>query len=134
LLILLNIIAGKKSFRLEPQGFSSTLTLPVSSFSSHRTTKIEVQIKAQVWAENNKLTSLVMSIEDSSNKPIFWIGKPIKEIIKPCKCWQSVKLNASYEMKPETIRQILKLYLWNDDTTTIWVDDIAIRIENIEHL
>jgi len=82
----------------------------------------------------NKLTSLVMSIEDSSNKPIFWIGKPIKEIIKPCKCWQSVKLNASYEMKPETIRQILKLYLWNDDTTTIWVDDIAIRIENIEHL
>jgi len=126
--------SGKKSFRLEPQGFSPTLTLPVSSFSSHRTTKIEVQIKAHVWAENNKLTSLVMSIEDSSNKPIFWIGKPIKEIIKPCKCWQSVKLNASYEMKPETIRQILKLYLWNDDTTTIWVDDIAIRIENIEHL
>lgn len=126
--------SGKYSFRLEPQGFSPTLSISFASFTTSFSTKIEVQIQARLWAENNKLSSIVMSVEDSTNKPIFWLGKPIKELIKPCACWQTVKMDASYEIKPETIQQILKIYLWNNDTTTIWIDDLSIRIENIEHL
>jgi 3-methyladenine DNA glycosylase AlkD len=97
-------------------------------------TKFEVKLSAFVYAPSNQMTSLVVSIEDTLGKTIIWLGKPLKEIIKPKKQWQKVDMTASYETKPETNKFKLKVYLWNNDTSTVWVDDMKITITGIEHL
>jgi len=129
-----HVFNGKYSYKLVSQGFSPTLCIPMAHLISPNSTKIEVEIEVALWAQNNKFTNLVMSIEDTTGKNIFWIGKPIKELIRSCNCWQKCKHNMSYEPKPETIHQILKIYLWNNDTSTVWIDDLRIKIVNIEHL
>jgi 4-amino-4-deoxy-L-arabinose transferase-like glycosyltransferase len=126
--------SGKYAYVLHPQGFSPTFILPLVHLLTDYSTKFEVKLSAFVYAPSNQMTSLVVSIEDTLGKTIIWLGKPLKEIIKPKKQWQKVDMTASYETKPETNKFKLKVYLWNNDTSTVWVDDMKITITGIEHL
>ncbi|NSW45108.1 MAG: glycosyltransferase family 39 protein [Bacteroidales bacterium] len=128
------VFNGKYSYKLVPQGFSPTLNIPMSHIISSMSSKIEIEIEVAIWAQNNNFTNLVMSIEDTTGKTIFWLGKPIKELIRSCNCWQKCKHNMSYEPKTETLKHHLKIYLWNNDSSTVWIDDLKLKIVNIEHL
>lgn len=125
---------GKYSYRLDAHGFSPSLLLPLSSICSYRSTKIEIQINAKIWSENNYMTNIVTAVHDSSDNQVFWLGKSIDKIIKPSPSWQSIDMKCSYEMKPEFLSQKLKIYLWNNDSSTVWIDNFYIKIVNIEHL
>lgn len=125
---------GRYSYRLDSQGYSPTLFVPLSSICTHRSTKIEIQIKAKIWSENNYKTNIVTSVDDSTGKQIFWLGKTIDKIIKPAPRWQNINMECSYKIKPEFLTQKLKIYLWNNDNSIVWIDNLQIKVIDIEHL
>ncbi len=130
----LTVHSGNYAYKVMPQGFSPTLAMPLSSFITDYSTKIETEISAWIYAPTNQMTNIVFSIEDTVGKNVLWLGKPIKDIIKPAQQWQKVKMNASYLPAPDNKNFLLKIYLWNNDTSAIWVDDMRMDITVIDHL
>ncbi len=127
------VFSGKYSYRIIPKNFSPTLILPFQRFVTDKTVKFEVEIASKVLCYTPNNTNLVISVVDSLNNTIFWLGKPIKELIKNSPDWQEVSFKASY-LPNKRKEYLLKVYLWNDDNSEIFIDNLVVNILVIEHL
>ena len=99
-----------------------------------RTNKLEIEFSADVLYKAPSNTQFVISVNDSAGKNDFWLGKSFKENIKPANTWQKFKSTMSYQPNNNFENLTLKLYFWNDDKTTVWIDNVELKIIRIEHL
>ncbi len=126
--------SGKYSYLVKEHGFSSTFTTKILDLITAKTSKIEIDFNAWIWMPSKSRVKMVVSLVDSSQKTYFWLGKDVLELIKPMSLWQEVNFKASFKPKEYPKHLWLKIYLWNDDTTCIWIDNMKIEITRIEHL
>lgn len=124
----------KHSNLLKEQGFSTTFFKEMSDWHSSKTSKVEIEFGAMIWLKNKSKVKMVVSLVDSIGKNYFWLGKDVQDLLEPKAIWQNVLFKASYKPANYPHKIALKIYLWNDDTLQVWVDNIRIRIIKIEHL
>lgn len=126
--------SGKFSYLLKEQGFSATFSKKILDFTTEKTSKIEIDFSAWIWMPTKSHAKMVVSLVDTNQKTYFWLGKDVLDLIKPKPLWQKVVFKASFKPNKYPKDVWLKIYLWNDDTVHIWVDDMKIGIARIEHL
>jgi hypothetical protein len=104
-------------------GFSGTFnmmsdTLPVS-----------VDVSVWIFYPQLKINSSVVLSIDSVNKNIFWKGIPIKDSIKTINQWQEIK--TTFEIPKKILpTDNIKIYVWNIDKRTFYMDDLSILFHN----
>jgi hypothetical protein len=107
--------------------FSFGYSAPFNVISD--TLPISVDVSAWIFFPQLKINgSIVISI-DSVSKNIFWKGIPIKDSIKYANQWQEIK--ATFEIPKKILpTDNVKIYVWNDDKRTFYMDDLSLLFHN----
>lgn len=126
--------SGKYSYLLKEQGFSASFAKKILDFTTSKTSKIEIDFSAWIWMPSKSKVKMVVSLVDTDQKTYFWLGKDVLDLLKPKSSWQKAIFKASFKPQEYPKDVWLKIYLWNDDTHHVWVDDMMIGITRIEHL
>ncbi|MCX7861903.1 MAG: glycosyltransferase family 39 protein [Bacteroidales bacterium] len=125
---------GNYSCQLKPRGFSTTFIKKLEPIITAKTSKIEIALQAKILVPKRNQTKMVVSVVDSIENNVFWLGKSVMDLVQASNKWQDVLFRAS--IKPTIANKDLrvKVYFWNDDTSSVWIDNIHVEIIRIEHL
>jgi 4-amino-4-deoxy-L-arabinose transferase-like glycosyltransferase len=127
--------SGNCSYKIDVKGFSPTLVLRIGDIVKQKTHKLEIEISGMVLYKSKLNSNVVLALEDSTGITLFWLGKPLYEIIKPSIFWQNFTHRASYVLRNANDKNLLlKVYLWNNDENVLWLDDFRIKIYIIDCL
>jgi hypothetical protein len=127
--------SGNCSYKIDVKGFSPTLVLRIGDIVKQKTHKLEIEISGMVLYKSKLNSNVVLAVEDSTGITLFWLGKPLYEIIKPSIFWQNFTHRASYVLRDTNDKNLLlKVYLWNNDENVLWLDDFRIKIYIIDCL
>jgi 4-amino-4-deoxy-L-arabinose transferase-like glycosyltransferase len=126
---------GNKSDQIKFEGahantfntYSATLTYNIDSIKLNDESKLYVQCRLQVYYPDKSDALLVTSIE-KDGKSVFWSGIPFSNFIKAYSHWWPVKHELILSKKEVQDNSILKVFIWNKDKKTAYIDNFEIKI------
>ena len=119
-------VSGKQSLELPPNAFSSTYVLALDSLLSQN-----LYIRSSCWIKSTPLQQedavvLVISIENEAGT-LLWKGQKLAEQAINSTNWTKLTLDTAY--KQDKKGAVLKIYVWNNGTVPVVVDDMDVQIE-----
>lgn len=121
----LNSVSGRYSMRLNPEnewgpGIKTTTGEAGLRYPS------KVKITAKVLADSTLTDSpVVLTITDRFGKQYVWVSGKMEHFVVAGE-WSTVFLTADLP-HPSSINDELKVFIWNRDHRTLWIDDFSIR-------
>lgn len=120
--------AGAKSNRV-PQ-FSSTFEYPLDSLrGGGDSPDLLIQCSLFCYAEDKTSTKVIVSLENSEST-YFWEALEINSYLRAYSNWWPVSFNVPILQKDFQKDSRLKIYVWNDDNQTVYIDNFNIEISN----
>jgi hypothetical protein len=119
---------GSKIQALQGKSYSHTFLHHLDQFAVD-----SVELKASVWARfPDSLASddvlLVVSVENAAGMQL-WQGQSVaKQMLDPT-LWTQIQLTIPY--KHQDAAALLKAYVWNNSTQTVWLDHLTIEIASL---
>lgn len=112
--------------------YSATFSYPVDSLLADLNSNLLISCELQSYFEDKTEAMLVISIEDHENSYI-WKGINVNKYIRAYSNWQLLKLNTVIPENEIKEHSIMKIYLWNKDKKTAYIDDFVIKIITSEN-
>jgi len=118
-------VSGRYSMRLGPDnewgpGIKTTTGEAGLRYPS------KVRVTAKVFADSTMTDSpLVLTITDRFGNQYVWVSGKMEHFVVPGQ-WRTVYLTADLP-HPASINDELKVFIWNRDRRTLWIDDFNIR-------
>ena len=117
-----NITAG-----VEKTGeYSATFLYPLKFVDEPENLKIHISNRLKALDSEN--IQLVISIDGEAGKNLYWKGIPLAKYIYSYNAWWNVSVFEAIQINPSYSNKTLKVYLWNPDKHSFWVDDWKIEI------
>ncbi len=115
--------SGRNSFLINSGNqYSSTLNIPWNKNKSN-----DIVVLFSVFQEKPNMARLAISIEDSK-EPLFRKDYFLNEQLNKNKEWDQFKKSISLPAINNK-NAILKIYVWNPDTSNVYIDDLTIRFQ-----
>jgi len=116
--------AGAKSNRVTR--FSSTFEYPLDSLQGEGSQGLLVQCNLFFYAEDKTNAKIIVSLENYEGA-YFWKALELDKYIKAYSNWWPVSFNVSIPQKDFKSESSLKVYVWNNDKKTVYIDNFGIR-------
>ncbi len=121
--------SGDKSYGFSE--YSATFQYPIDSmeFSKNKTLLIRCNLFCNF--DNKTDAKIVVSVEDTVNS-YFWKGISISKYIRAYSNWWKVPCEVEINSNDIKKGSVLKIYLWNANKKTAYIDDFKIEIYELE--
>ena len=116
-------LSGSKSNFITEDGFSASLTEEISNLGLDSLNRF-ARISVNYLSEDTSFAQVVISIENDNNI-ILWHSSKFKYFYSAENKWNKVILEKRI---PKVKSGILKVYVWNTDTNTVWIDNFKVII------
>ncbi len=123
--------AGTKSNRVTQ--FSSTFEYPLDSLQGENSHGLLVQCSLFFYAKDKTNASIIVSLENNEGS-YFWKALELDKYIKAYSNWWPVSFNVTIPQKDFKGESSLKVYVWNNDKQTVYIDNFGIKITNAPSL
>jgi hypothetical protein len=123
--------AGAKSNRVTR--FSSTFEYPLDSLQGESSHGLLVQCSLFFYAEDKTNASIIVSLENGADT-YFWKALEIDRYIKAYSNWWPLTFDVTIPQKDFKSESNLKIYVWNNDKQTVYIDNFGIKITNAPSL
>lgn len=120
-----HVFSGKYG-QLIPE-YSSTFIYPLDSIHLGADKILFIESSCLIWVADKTKASLVISIETESGN-LLYANKGISDFVASYSNWWTAKLNASISTKRIIEGSVLKVYLYNPDLNSIYLDEFKIRL------
>lgn len=110
--------------------YSATFILPLDSIELPESGHIYIRCQLVTWFENSTSAELVASIEDSTGV-LFRKAMPLNRFQKAFSNWWPAHFDLDVKREQIPPNSVLKIYLWNPEMTTAYIDDFSIEIRAI---
>lgn len=127
---------GLRSDCVGGQGYSSTLVKPLSGLISDSTLWIDVSVTSEVYLTENAEGQMVMSLEMPDGKVLTWLGKSLRSEIHNNNKWSNISYHNRIAIPADSLKKdaFFKIYIWNDHSSTLYIDDLKAGFRCINHL
>ncbi len=119
-----------RSNLLHPESFSSTFSIPMRDVATGH-----LQIKANTWLLSKQYKTLkdaylVIALEKNDSS-IIWDAQPVQNQVLDTLGWN--RIQHQLEIRHEFKEALLKVYVWNNSSKKLWIDDFEVQINNISN-
>jgi hypothetical protein len=123
-----NKFAGSKSNMFNKYSASFSYSLDSLDFSKSK--KFLISGKVYCNFQDRTRAKIVYTIEHEGNT-LFWKSKPINPALKAYSNWWPVKFEQLVDSDDIKENSILKVYVWNPDKETAYIDNFEIKLIGI---
>lgn len=117
--------SGSRSNRVAR--FSSTFDYPLDSLHTGDRQDLVIQCDLVCFARNESDTKLIISLEDITGT-YFWKALEINRYMKAYSHWWPLSFDATVDCTGIRKESRLKVYLWKNDGTDVYVDNFRINV------
>ena len=127
---------GLRTNKIDGQGYSATLILPLNQLISDSTNYVDAALSGAVFLTDSAEGQMVISLENTNGKSLAWLGKHLRLDCKKSNewsrfgWWNRILLPAGLD-KDSTL---FKVFIWNDHAKPIYIDDLEVTFRCINHL
>lgn len=111
--------------------YSSTFVLELDNLQLASPINLFVSARVQAWTGDATEASLVISLEKGSQN-LFYESKKIQQELRSYSAWWPIELNSVIEPKLIQAGAILKVYLYNPDQNSIYLDDFEVSLSEVQ--
>lgn len=127
--------SGKRSNLVNGGGYSVTLVKPLKDFANDSTFWVDVSVSCAVFLTEKIDAKIVVSLETIDGKSLQWLGKDLTKDIKTYGQWGKVVYNNRFNLPKDVVKNaVFKIFVWNDQSKPVFVDDFTIKFESYNHL
>ena len=125
-------ITYQGNFAEKMEEYSSTFIYELKNLPKENIKQISIQAKAFThWTEETK-AQFVISIENKNGESYFWKGKNIQSTIHAYSNWWPVEFNVEVSLKDIPSDAQLKVFVWNKEKSTTYLDNFLVEIRSFE--
>jgi len=121
--------AGERSNRISE--YSSTFEYPLDSLIRHGSNDLLVKCSLFCYVGDKTSTKIIVSLENGGDS-YFWKALEINRHIKAYSNWWPISFNVTIPEEDLRADSRLKVYVWNNDKQTIYIDNFGINIIDLQ--
>jgi 4-amino-4-deoxy-L-arabinose transferase-like glycosyltransferase len=113
--------------------YSATFEYPLDSLLTTDTQSLLIQCSLYCYAEDKTESTIIISFENGSDT-YFWKAHRINRYLKAYSNWWPLTFDVTIPQKELKSGSMLKVYVWNNDSPEVYIDNFRINIFGIKVL
>jgi 4-amino-4-deoxy-L-arabinose transferase-like glycosyltransferase len=113
--------------------YSATFEYPLDSLLTTDTQSLLIQCSLYCYAEDKTESTIIISFENGSDT-YFWKAHGINRYLKAYSNWWPLTFDVTIPQKELKSGSMLKVYVWNNDSPEVYIDNFRINIFGIKVL
>jgi 4-amino-4-deoxy-L-arabinose transferase-like glycosyltransferase len=127
--------SGIRSNLVNAGGYSVTYIKPLKEIANDSSLWVDVSASCWAYLSEKIDAQIVVSYETNDGKTITWRGNPLTKDLKKYGHWGKVVYDNRFNIPPNSVNNTLfKIYIWNDQSKPIYIDDIDVKFDCVGHI
>lgn len=112
--------------------YSSTFIYEINRLPEENISQLSIRTKVFTYWTEETQAQLVISLENKNGESYFWKGKSIQSTIHAYSNWWPMDFNVEVSLKDIPSDAQLKVFVWNKEKSTAYMDDFLVEIRSFE--